>query len=336
MSYREIARRCNISPSSAVRICHEGFGNRKNKKRMGRPPLMSRKDKGRFIRTFKKMRDENPTVKIIDVAKECEITNVSYRTLVRTVNDAGYRWLKPRRKGLLSAADRQQRVRYARDALRKYDENFWIDDVLLYLDGVSFRHNNRPYNDAVCAGGKMWRTSKEGLKYTSKGSKNLPGGRTLHLLVGISHSLGVVLAEEYEKLNGHWFSQFAHRTLQKVLMDCAVVKNKEKLLFVMDNDPSQRSTLAKDALDEIGADLVEIPPRSPELNPIENVFHNIKRSLREGALRQRIHREDFQSFKERVLGTLLQYNASIIDRTIETMNNRLQCIVKNGGYRTKY
>ena len=85
----------------------------------------------------------------------------------------------------------------------------------------------------------MWRTSKEGLKYTSKGSKNLPGGHTLHLLVGISHSLGVVLAEDYEKLNGHWFSQFAHRPLQKVLMDCAVVTNKETLLFVMDNYSSQ-------------------------------------------------------------------------------------------------
>ena len=62
----------------------------------------------RFIRTFQKMRDENPNVKIIDVAKDCEIKNVSYRTLIHTLNDAGYRWLKSRRKGLLSADDRRQ------------------------------------------------------------------------------------------------------------------------------------------------------------------------------------------------------------------------------------
>ena len=104
----------------------------------------------------------------------------------------------------------------------------------------------------------------------------------------------------------------------------------------MDNDPSQQSAAAKDALHKIGADLVEIPPRSPDLNPIENIFHNIKNSLREGALRQRIIGEDFQSFKQRVLGTLLQYDTSVIDRTIETMNNRLQSIITNGGYRTKY
>ena len=41
--------------------------------------------------------------------------------------------------------------------------------------------------------------------FTSKGSKNLPGGRTLHLLVGVSYSAGVVVAEEYEKMNARWF-----------------------------------------------------------------------------------------------------------------------------------
>ena len=44
----------------------------------------------------------------------------------------------------------------------------------------------------------------------------------------------------------------------------------------------------------------------------------------------------FQSFKQKVLDTLLQYDISVVDHTIETMNNRLQSIVKNGGYRTKY
>ena len=39
----------------------------------------------------------------------------------------------------------------------------------------------------------------------------------------------------------------------------------------MDNDPSQRSMVAKDALQEIGAELVDIPARSPDLNPIENI-----------------------------------------------------------------
>ena len=62
------------------------------------------------------------------------------------------------------------------------------------------------------------------------------------------HSTGVGLAEEYEKMNGPWFATFMQATLQKVLMDFAVLKGKKTLLLVMDNDPSQRSMVAKDAL----------------------------------------------------------------------------------------
>ena len=68
-------------------------------------------------------------------------------------------------------------------------------------------------------------------------------------------------------------------------MDCAVLKHKETLLLVMDNDPSQRNMVAKDALQEIGAELLEIPARSPDLIPIANNFHNSKCILREDALK---------------------------------------------------
>ena len=54
------------------------------------------------------MRDEDQNVRVIDVAKECEITNVSYRALQRKVNHAGYRQLTSRRKGLLAAGDRKR------------------------------------------------------------------------------------------------------------------------------------------------------------------------------------------------------------------------------------
>ena len=143
-------------------------------------------------------------------------------------------------------------------------------------------------------------------------------------------------SSEYEKMNGPWFAKFVQATLQKVLMDCAVLKGKETLLLAMDKDPSQRSMVEKDALQEIGAELVEIQARSPDLNPIENNFRNIKRSLREDALKRKIIREDFDSFIQRVLSTLLQYDGSVIDRTIETMTLPLQRIAKSGGYRTKY
>ena len=89
-------------------------------------------------------------------------------------------------------------------------------------------------------------------------------------------------------MNAQWFAKFAHETLDSTLRKCAAMKKKEKLLFVMDNDPSQRSKLASNALEEVGAELVEIPARSPDLNAIENLFNIIKCNLRQEALRGKI------------------------------------------------
>ena len=104
----------------------------------------------------------------------------------------------------------------------------------------------------------------------------------------------------------------------------------------MDNDPSQRSKLATDALKDIGADLLEIPPRSPDLNLIENVFNNVKSMLLKEALQGKIEKESFDECRIRVLQNLFNYNSSAIDCTIATMHDHLNIIAKNGGYRTKY
>ena len=45
LSYREISKKCSLSVSSAVRICTEGTDAQGHKKRTGRPPIMSRRDR---------------------------------------------------------------------------------------------------------------------------------------------------------------------------------------------------------------------------------------------------------------------------------------------------
>ena len=47
----------------------------------------------------------------------------------------------------------------------------------------------------------------EGLKFTAKGSKDLAGGRRLHLIVAIAYGKGVVLKEAYEKMDSRFFAQ---------------------------------------------------------------------------------------------------------------------------------
>ena len=66
-------------------------------------------------------------------------------------------------------------------------------------------------------------------------------------------------------------------------------------LFLQDGDRSQNSKKAKTALDEVGSRQFSIPPRSPDLNPIENIFNLVKAKLREDAFDKKSRRRSLQT-----------------------------------------
>ena len=65
-----------------------------------------------------------------------------------------------------------------------------------------------------------------------------------------------------------------------------------------------------------------IPAKSPDLNPIENIFHILGNKLNADALRLNIEHESFRSFRGRVVTTLLEIPESVVDKTIESMTKR--------------
>jgi transposase len=51
-------------------------------------------------------------------------------------------------------------------------------------------------------------------------------------------------------------------------------------LVVMDNLSSHKSAAAVEAIEAVGAEVVYLPPYSPDLNPIENIFSKVKQLIR--------------------------------------------------------
>ena len=99
-------------------------------------------------------------------------------------------------------------------------------------------------------------------------------------------------------MNGEFFSKFIKEHFN-LCFGKAGPKTGGSRLFVMDNDPSQTSKLAMTSLSEIEAELLKIPPRSPDINPIENIFHIVKDHLNSQAITKNITRESFGEFQER-------------------------------------
>jgi len=81
-------------------------------------------------------------------------------------------------------------------------------------------------------------------------------------------------------VNGDVFESFVERVLVPALSPGDVV--------VMDNLSSHKRARTRELIEGAGAELVFLPPYSPDLNPIEMVFSKIKHLLRSLAYRTRV------------------------------------------------
>ena len=86
----------------------------------------------------------------------------------------------------------------------------------------------------------------------------------------------------------------------------------------------------------LGAELLSIPPRSPDINSIENVFKLVKDRLTKDAIANNITWESFPDFSKRVRETILSMDKAVTDKIIESMNKRMDSIISKKGGKTKY
>ena len=80
-----------------------------------------------------------------------------------------------------------------------------------------------------------------------------------------------------QPMNGEWFRAYVEQSLVPTLKPGDVV--------VMDNLASHKGQPIRQAIRKAGAHLLFLPPYSPDLNPIEQVFAKLKTLLRKAAER---------------------------------------------------
>ena len=102
------------------------------------------------------------------------------------------------------------------------------------------------------------------------------------------------------------------------------------------NDPSQTSAKAKRPLHWARANMHVIPPRSPDLNPIENLFNMARKQINAEVKEKNISNETWTDFVSRETRNIWSVPKDHIDKTIASMPVRVKNVIKNKGYRTKY
>ena len=99
----------------------------------------------------------------------------------------------------------------------------------------------------------------------------MEGGIFVNFMIGIAYGKGAVLCERWMgTMTEEKFATIVKRCFSKAFQKSANPKGK---LFLMDGCSRQNSKAAMREIDKLGAKVFKIPARSPDLNPIENVFN---------------------------------------------------------------
>ncbi|CAB3989000.1 Hypothetical predicted protein [Paramuricea clavata] len=82
--------------------------------------------------------------------------------------------------------------------------------------------------------------------------------------------------------------------------------------------------------------LLAIPPRSADLNPIENIFHLVSKQLEKDVLAKDISCESMDDFKQHMKATFMShFPQERSDKTIFSMSSRIKGIICEKGERLK-
>ena len=309
------------------------FDRRTNNK--GRPRKLDEKDDRRVSRSVKRLRvsDGNFASPRIQVVSGTE--HVHNRTMRRSLNRQGYGHRTTRKKGVLLASDLPKRMRWCRKVKRLgLGIEFWRKGVSFYLDGVGFPYKSNPHDQAKAPSAKAWMKSDERLSQgcTAKGRKE--GVRNANFMVAVAYDSGTVICKQYfGSITGEKFKAVVESEFRQAFAKC---KKPCARRILMDNCTRQNAKVVVPALAAAKTVRFRIPARSPDLNPIENVFHLMNKALKKEAIENKITKESFEDFSQRCVKMTENFPVEIINKTIDSMHKRVNLMLKSKGQRIKY
>ncbi|CAK9826018.1 Transposable element Tcb1 transposase [Anthophora retusa] len=119
--------------------------------------------------------------------------------------------------------------------------------------------------------------------------------------------------------------------LQNNLFDSTQKMGLEReYVFQQDNDPKHKAKITTKFLEDNNITILDFPPQSPDLNPIEHLWDHLKRNV---AITERTNKTIFINALYKEWNNI---SLDIIKKLIQSIPNRLRAVIAAKGYHTKY
>lgn len=318
-SYRHISSVCGVSlgaVASVVKKKNETGVISSSRKNCGRKSKASMRDMRNLLLSVRR----SPTKSTTRLRQELQGSGIEVcKTTIRTyLKKLGFKRFVASHKPLLTQRHRKLRLQFARRYLTK-DENFWRHVLFTDETRIAIRND----------------TSRVHYRRKSSDKYRMVVPTVKHpasvMLWGCFAANGVGrirFLETGESCNAAWYLKVLN---QQVKWSVRMLFPDGVFCLQDDGAPCHRARLVKDFIAEEGWNVLDWPPQSPDLNPIENLWRILK---------QQVYTKHFSSvleLKARIIQVwhhVLQ--GELLEKLALSMRSRLLAVIQARGGNTKY
>lgn len=310
----EITKRLGIARSTVSQLIQhfKTVGSSEAKKSTGRPRITSKRDDisiGRCARI-------NPTYSSIEICAETGVQASSRTIRRRLLKDFGLAARHPAKKPLLTEQQRLKRLKFCKKyehwSPKDWEKVLFSDETIICQFGAPATMVRRPSGERFNPRYTV-RTVKHSPKIMIWGCFSHAGRGSLYFVdVGKT-----VNALEYKKI------LMSKVPIAMRIHNCRV--------FQHDSAPAHTAVSVRQWLATNGIQVLEWPGNSPDLNPIENLWMTLKRSVRRR--RPNNMTELIHCIKQ---AWCLDISRELCENLSDSMPRRLKAVITNKGHTTKY
>ena len=226
-----------------------------------------------------------------------------------------------KKKPLLSARHRKKclafALKYKEWTVEDWKRVIWSDETKINRIGSDGRQ-------------WVWKKIGEGLvEREIQGTVKFGGGNLM--VWGCMSWEGVGrLAEVEGRMDAEQYVEILEANLLPTMEESEI--SLEDLIFQQDGDSKHTSKKAKEWMEDNNISLLDWPAQSPDLNPIEHLWHHLKKQL----CQYETHAKGVWELWERVAEKWGEIEPAVCQNLIESMPRRIRAVIKAKGGHTKY
>lgn len=301
LSKRSIARKLCRSVHAVTSYLNDT--NNYGRKYKGKRPALTPKDTRRLIR-----KASNSTLSAAQLKSSLDL-GASRWTITRALKAGKLRWTKMLKKPLLTRNHKANRLEFCRSNMSQNWRSVWFcDEKKFNLDGpdCTAHYWHDPRKDPLI-----------------RPSRQMGGGGVM-----------VWLAFTADKKSSLCFLKpnMNSDSYQGLLYFHLLPYYSSGELLLQDNAPPHVANSTRQWLNDFSVSQLPFPPRSPDLNPVENLWSMLSRHIYHNGR----HFDTVTRLREAILAAWNNISQQVLEGLACSMPDRIfQCITAKGGY-TKY